>query len=88
MTAFSPMSMAALTEQRARRENVIRLLREKGYRDVNIVSVEVRNDSVCEALFTTPVVTAAGVQRREARRAWICADSSTVSILDNWDVTP
>lgn len=85
MTAFAPKSMAAITEARVRDENVLKLLREKGYRDVVLISVELRNDDVIEALFTVPQVTAAGVQKREARRAWVCR-SGTVQILDNWDV--
>jgi hypothetical protein len=86
MSAWSPKSTAALAVEHSRQENVMRLLRGKGYRDVVLISVEERTDDVIEALFTTPVVTAEGVQRREARRAWICRSSSTVQILDNWDI--
>ena len=85
MSAFAPKSMAAITEHRTREENVLKLLRTKGYRDVVLISVTLQNDDVIEALFTTPVVTAEGVQRREARRAWVCR-SGSVQILDNWDV--
>lgn len=85
MSAFSPKSTAALTAERTRESNVLKLLRQRGYRDVVLVSVELRNDDVVEALFTTPVVTADGVQKREARRAWVCR-SGAVQILDNWDV--
>ena len=74
-----------LTSDRSNTENVLKLLRDRGYRDVVLINAEVRNDDVVEALFTTPVVTAAGVTRREARRAWICR-SGAVQILDNWDV--
>ena len=74
-----------LTSERSNAENVLRLLRGKGYRDVVLISAEVRNDDVVEALFTTPIVTATGTLRREARRAWICR-SGAVQILDNWDV--
>lgn len=86
MSAHTPMSTAAQTLSREREELVLRLLRLRGYRDVQLVSVTELNDDVVEALFTVPQVTADGVQRREARRAWICRASQTVQILDNWDV--
>lgn len=85
MAAFAPRSMAAITEARTREENVLKVLRGRGYRDVELVRVELLGEDMIEACFTTPVVTKDGVQRREARRAFI-ARAGDVTIIDNWDV--
>ena len=77
--------MAAITEARVREANVLKVLRGRGYRDVELIRVELKNEDVVEALFTTPIVTADGLQCREARRAWICR-SGSVQIINNWDV--
>jgi hypothetical protein len=83
MTGFAPRSMAAINEHRTRSENVHKLLTGKGYRDVQLLSVVLQTEDVCEATFTVPVDPPGNGRR--AYTAWVCR-SGSVQVLDGMPV--
>lgn len=83
MSAFSPKSTAALILEREQHGQVQQLLAGR-FTGARVVQTTQLSDDVLEALFTVPYGYPS--PRRCAKTAWICRASSSVQIMDGWNV--